>query len=767
MTEPTVLQEPELRPFLPLLYVAWADGDLGHEERTILWERLAAQPGLKPRLREALGAWLDPANPPDAASLAELHGMLERAVLTLGAEAREGWLNLGGAMAKAGGATEPDGALRALQSLEDLLGQEREILSLRTECPADATFSRPPGFDVAALTALLDGEHADVRQKARAFLADPRHRAAYGMEKGAYREKVFGWLQELSDLGFGDLAFPGITTAAGDLSRFLVAFETLAYGDLSLTVKAGVQFGLWGGSIYFLGSDAQRKAWLPDVASLKAPGCFAMSEVGHGSNVADLQTLTRYEHATRELVVHTPTESARKDWAGNAALHARAGTVFTQLEVDGVRHGVHAVIVPLRDADGRTLPGIRIGDCGTKQGLNGVDNGRIWFEHVRVPVENLLSRHAQIDADGRYQSSIESPARRFFTMLGTLVGGRLSIAAAAVSAAKVGLTIALRYATLRRQFGPTSEPETLLLHYPTHQRRLLPHLAATYAAHFAIADLRADFAARVGDGDTRQLEARVAAIKGAATRRGRDAVRAAREACGGQGYLCVNRLPDLLDDTEIFTTFEGDNTVLAQLVAKSLLTNFRQQFERKGASAWVRVLAQRAVDLAAVKGPFTTHPSDAATLRSPAFQLDALRFRERSLLQSAAARVQKRARADMPASQAANEVQEHLVALAEAHADLLLLESFAAALEAAPRDVAVALGRLCAVFGLGVLELHATWFLEEGYLSLVQTRAIRREIPRLFGELLPDVSGLIDAFDIPETCLAAPIAFDDPAHPRW
>jgi len=121
-------------------------------------------------------------------------------------------------------------------------------------------------------------------------------------------------------------------------------------------------------------------------------------------------------------------------------------------------------------------------------GLNGVDNGRIWFDQVRIPRKNLLNRYAEVAEDGTYSSSISSNSQRFFTMLGTLVGGRISIAAASVSASKSALTIALRYATQRRQFGPGGAAETLLIDYPSHQQRLIPLLAGIYALNFAIPD---------------------------------------------------------------------------------------------------------------------------------------------------------------------------------------------------------------------------------------------------------------------------------------
>src|SRR5690606_24402430 len=94
---------------------------------------------------------------------------------------------------------------------------------------------------------------------------------------------------------------------------------------------------------------------------------------------------------------------------------------------------------------GKTLPGIEIKDCGRKMGLNGVDNGTIVFNNVSIPYENLLDRFASVTEDGVFQSPITSDNKRFFTMLGTLVGGRIGIPRSALSATKSGLTIAIRY----------------------------------------------------------------------------------------------------------------------------------------------------------------------------------------------------------------------------------------------------------------------------------------------------------------------------------
>jgi acyl-CoA oxidase len=250
--------------------------------------------------------------------------------------------------------------------------------------------------------------------------------------------------------------------------------------------------------------------------------------------------------------------------------------VFAQLEVNGERHGVHALLVPLRDERGELLPGVRVEDCGLKMGLNGVDNGRLWFNQVRVPRKNLLDRFAQVSPEGEYTSAITSASKRFFTMLGTLVAGRVSVACAGLSAAKSGLAIAISYGDERRQFGPAGAPEVRLLDYQTHQLRLLRPLATTYGLDFALKHLVKRYVGRTEE-DAMEVEALAAGLKAYTTWHTTRTLQVAREACGGQGYLVANRLPSRKADTDVFTTFEGDNTVLMQLVAKSLLTGYRRQ----------------------------------------------------------------------------------------------------------------------------------------------------------------------------------------------
>ena len=127
------------------------------------------------------------------------------------------------------------------------------------------------------------------------------------------------------------------------------------------------------------------------------------------------------------------------------------------------------------------------------------------------------------------------------------------------------------------------DEEELLLDYGQHQRRLFPLLARTYALHFAqevvAGQCHEVFSRRRCDDEQvrRELESRAAGTKALGTWHATRTIQECREACGGAGYLSVNRFAALKADTDVFTTFEGDNTVLLQLVAKGLLTDYASE----------------------------------------------------------------------------------------------------------------------------------------------------------------------------------------------
>jgi acyl-CoA oxidase len=734
----------------PLIYVAWSDGTLTEPEIKRIRQQLAGQGAA---VQQVLDDWLDPAEPPSPSQLLGLLQMMREACGAAQPKKFKSLADFGRFLGRRANdrSDAPTPELRALREVEDALGVVgtdalRAILG-RAADEADEFATRPPDLDV--LRAFVEAERLDIRRLVFKMLERSEFDRSTIKGIADYRASVLAWCEILAQKGVGSYGYPVEYEGEANIPKSIAAFETLGFFDLSLLVKFGVHFGLFGGSVLQLGTRKHHDKYLRAIGSLELPGCFAMTETGHGSNVRDIETTASYDIQTHEFIIHTPSRSAWKDYIGNAALHGRMATVFAQLEVNGERHGVHAFLVPLRDEQGVVLPGITIEDAGHKVGLNGVDNGRIAFDSVRVPRDNLLNRFGDVSADGQYSSPIPSASRRFFTMLGTLVAGRVSIAAASCSAAKLGLAIATTRAGQRRQFGPEGMPEVPILSYRTVQRRLLTSLARTYALDFAIHDTARLF--RSPHPEAQDLEMRAAALKAMASRHAVDALQFARELCGGQGYMWENRIGELRADTDIFTTFEGANTVLLQLVAKGLLTDFREQFEELRIWAAVRHLTARAGTAVAELNPLITRKTDVEHLRDPDFHASALRFREARLLHSAATRLRALIKERGDSFEAVNEVQDHLVKLAEAYAERLVLESFQARVTRAQNEqVRSSMAALCALYALSCIEHDRGWFLESGYLEPVKSKAIRSELNEACRRAAESAQLLVDAWGIPE-----------------
>ncbi|MFF7847933.1 acyl-CoA dehydrogenase [Streptomyces sp. NPDC090109] len=641
--------------------------------------------------------------------------------------------------------------------------------------PSESGYAQPE-IDVPALAGLLDGEYAAIRDLVRTNLVTYASVLEEAEELGidAFRERVREIVVGMAATGQTGMGFPGEYGGGGDVGASIAAFETLAFGDLSVLVKTGVQFGLFGGAILHLGTERHHAAHLPDLITGRLMGSFAMTETGHGSNVQALATVARYDAETREFVITTPDDGARKDYIGNAARHAELAVVFAQLEVGGASEGVHAFLVPVR-AGGEVAPGVHIEDDGRKMGLNGVDNGRIRFDGVRVPREALLNRFADVSPEGVYTSPIENPDRRFFTMLGTLVQGRVSVGGAGVNVAKVALTIAVKYAVRRRQFDASpGEEEQLLLDYGLHQRRLLPLVARTYALHFAQDVVRTRlhevFSGAEDDPQARRrLESRAAGTKALGTWHATRTVQECREACGGAGYLAVNRFAALKADSDVFTTFEGDNHVLLQLVAKGLLTDHASEFEDLDQLGMVRYVTGLAVEtvmertsahklLERVRDllPGGDEWDREAGLLDPEYQLAMVRYREEHMLAGVARRLKRGIDQKRDPGAVFSSVQDHVIALARAHVERLVLEAFVDRVRAVPeggnKD---ALGLLCDLFALSTIEADRAWFMEHGRLTVQRSKALTREVNDLCRKVRPLAVDLVDAWGVPPEVLRA------------
>jgi acyl-CoA oxidase len=636
-------------------------------------------------------------------------------------------------------------------------------------------------IDVAHLEQVLLGRWAEIRREARAFLRDPRLHRDESLPMAEHRDRVLEQLRILAREGDVLRAFPSRLGGADDHGGSLARFEEVITADPSLQIKAGVQWGLFASAILHLGTEDHHERLLPGAMSVDVPGAFAMTETGHGSDVASIGTTATYDPATEEFVIHTPFRAAWKDYLGNAALHGTAAVVFAQLITarEGERpvdHGVHAFYVPIRDpGTGEFLPGIGGEDDGLKGGLNGIDNGRLHFDHVRVPRRDLLNRYGAVAADGTYTSPIASPGRRFFTMLGTLVQGRVSLDGAAVNAAKIGLTVAVTYGNQRRQFAGPGHDEVVLLDYAEHQRRLLPRLAHTYAAAFAHERLLQAFdgvfsGASDTDEDRENLETIAAALKPSSTWLALDVLQAGREACGGQGFLAENRMTGLRADMDVYVTFEGDNTVLLQLVAKRLLADFAGHFKDADAGAMARYMAGRAADAALHRTPLmrvVQTLADGGDVRRSAGHLRDAETQRELLTDRVETMVEDLAQALRPAQKASrkdaadlvNEHQHAMIEAARAQADLLLWEGFTAGLaKVQDEGTKQVLTWLRDLFGLTVIERNLAWYLIHGRLSAGRARTVTSYVERLLRRLRPHAQDLVDAFGLEPEHVRAEIA---------
>lgn len=626
-----------------------------------------------------------------------------------------------------------------------------------------------PALDPRAVQDVLDGPYAAVRNTARQTLRGILFRAPDDLTTAEQRAATLTELLAVAGTGLPSLAYPEQFGGTGTPAEGLTVYELLAQADLSVMVKAGVQWGLFGGAVLNLGTEPHHAEYLPRIATGDLLGCFAMTETGHGSDVQSIRTTATFDPATDEFVVHTPDESARKDYIGNAAEHGRLAVVFAQLITPGGPRGPHAILVPVRDETGDPMPGVTLSDCGRKFGLNGVDNGRIVFDQVRVPRANLLNRYGDVASDGSYSSPISSPAGRFFTTLGTLVQGRVSVAGCAGAAARKALVIAVRYGQERRQFAATPDgEETRLLDHPAHQRTLLPTLARSYALQFAQNDLLAALdAARSDDSAQRSLEARAAGLKAIGTWHAVDAVSRCREACGGAGYLSENQLAGIRADLDVFTTFEGANTVLLQLAGKALLTTHRQHLGDLDARGTAGMLAAEFLDslveasgarsLRARLMSVVNRQGEISALRDPEWQLELFADRSRHLTGTTARRLHGLIRSGLAAEEAVAKVQDQLLRAARAEVEHRILESFAAAVEAAPEEVRPVLAAVRDLHVLSEVERDSAWFLQHDRLTVGQTKAVITAVDQLCGEIRPHAVALVDAFAVPQEWITAPI----------
>ncbi|EFA77956.1 acyl-CoA oxidase [Heterostelium album PN500] len=420
--------------------------------------------------------------------------------------------------------------------------------------------------EIQKLKTLLDTpKYTEFKDRVRTFIQNNPlfHGSVSGISSAEYKQRVLLQLKSLATSGLFN-----ITDIRDNPEKTCAFIEVISEFNNNINTKFAVHYSLFGGTILLLGTE-RHEIYLPKADCLDIVGCFSMTEIGHGSNVRSLETTATYCPKAGGFIIHSPTPTSQKFWIGGAGLHAHYTTVFARLILGGKDHGVHAFVVPIRDQLNRVLPGVTIKDCGPKMGLNGIDNGQLAFDNVFIPRENLLNKYADVTPDGKYKSDIK-PQSIFTSQMAALVNGRLYVCKSTVGVVKTCLTIATRYSHIRKQFGPpNSNGELPLITLSSQQKRLMVPIATTITMDLFTIDLAKKLAnAKISHAS----HAHCAGIKAVFSWHLLRSIQQARESCGGQGYRMENRIAEFRCDSDIFVTYEGDNTVLMQQVAKYAMT---------------------------------------------------------------------------------------------------------------------------------------------------------------------------------------------------
>ncbi len=741
--------------YIPFFYVIWSDDLVSASEINVVEKAIKNDTSLNPNEKTVLYSWLNVKTPPKNETIKQWKQTISNSKVKLIESETYPLATFSQKIVCHYNDTCPFND--SLKNIEINLGIQpnhyNHLFDVEVVHEISSGF-----FKASEIDSLLKGKNAKVIDHFRNTLNHPIFKWDTHRNKEEFRKKVLNQVIFLADKGYGAMAFSKAYGGTEDMEGYATIFENMMFVDGSLTIKFGVQFGLFGGSIQKLGTKKHHDAYLGKTGKASLLGCFAMTETGHGSNVRGIKTTATYNRTEDSIIIHTPGKNDNKEYIGNA-LHSTMASVFAQLIVDGKNEGVHAILVPLRDTNHNTLPGVTIEDNGYKLGLNGVDNGKIWFHQVEVPRENLLNKYGDITTEGVYKSDIKNPNKRFFTMLGTLVGGRICVARAGLGGAKMALAIAIKHALKRRQFNDSVKvQEDLLMDYPTHQLRLTPLVASSYVYHVTLDKMMEAYCDETQP-DKRKVETQVAGLKAIITWFANDTIQECREACGGKGYLLENRIADLKGDVDIFTTFEGDNNVLLQLAAKGVLSDFKAEFNSAGFTTVLKLLSKQLSDKLTTINPVYSNKVDKEHLYNPKFHKHAFNYRTRRLTYTLAMRIRGYIKKGVPSYQAFLKVQTHLLALGKAYSVELAYSTFYTFTENIEDEKNKELFRkLGSLYALYEIRKDASWYLEQGYLGNTKSKAIRQRTERLCTELRPHINSLVDGFGIPEHCMSAPIA---------
>ncbi|KAI3918736.1 hypothetical protein MKX01_042056 [Papaver californicum] len=528
-----------------------------------------------------------------------------------------------------------------------------------------------------------------------------------------------------------------------------------------------LHWGMFVPAIKGQGTHEQQDKWLPLAYRMQIIGCYAQTELGHGSNVQGLETTATFDSETDEFVLHSPTLTSSKWWPGGLGKVSTHAVVYARLLINGKDYGVNAFIVQLRGLDDHLpLPGITVGDIGMKFGsgaYNTMDNGVLRFDHVRIPRTQMLMRVSQVTREGKYVQS-DVPRQLVYW---TMVYVRQTIVADASCALSRAVCIATRYSAVRRQFGSQDGgPETQVIDYKTQQSRLFPLLATAFAYRFVgewLSLLYTDVTQRLQANDFSTLpeaHACTAGLKSLTTSTTADAIEECRKLCGGHGYLSSSGLPELFAVYIPACTYEGDNTVLLLQVARFLMKTVSQLGSNKipvGTTAYmgrIEHLMQCQCDA-----------QSAEDWLKPSVVMKAFEARAARMSVACAKNISK-----MPSPDAGfAELSPDLAEAAVAHCQLIVVSKFIDKLQQdiPGKGVKEQLKILCSIYALSLLHKHQGHFLSTGSITPKQASLANDQLRSLYAQARPNAVALVDSFNYTDHFLGSVLGrYDGNVYPK-
>ncbi|XP_029040875.1 probable peroxisomal acyl-coenzyme A oxidase 1 [Osmia bicornis bicornis] len=613
-------------------------------------------------------------------------------------------------------------------------------------------------FNPIELTHFLDGSPEKTeqrRERDQFFLNDPELidtiPVSYKSHKEVYEDavrkacRIIQKVRQLQEMGKGDMEM---------YTHILGAM--LGSGVLKDGNPLLVHYAMFLPSIMGQGTTEQQSYWVSRSWSCNIIGTYAQTELGHGTFIRGLETTATYDPQTKEFILNSPTLTSYKWWPGGLGHTANYAVVVAQLYTKGQCRGIHPFIVQLRDENTHEpLPGIKIGEIGSKLGMNGTNNGFLGFESVRIPREHMLMKNSQVLEDGTYVKALSDKLT-----YGTMVFVRVMLVHDIVNYLLKGVTITTRYSAVRRQGQINSEkPEVQILDYVTQQYKIFPNMAACFAFRMAaewIWNMYNTVTAELDQGDLDklpELHALSCCLKAVASADAAKGIEQLRLACGGHGYMDASSFPAIYGMLTAICTYEGENTVLLLQTARYLVKTWKQAVSGQSLPSTVQYLTVVA------KGTKQRPWKNTLGCIIEAHQAVAA-GKIRLATENMDSRIQK----GISSEDAWNQTSIELAQCADAHCRAFIVQQFVEAVSqitSVSKQLFQVLSQFCELYAIHSVLQRRGDFLQFSFLKNENIPSLQSRLEELLAAIRPNAVGIVDGFDIRDEILGSALGVYD------